>query len=253
MKINNFFVLVLFITGNLSYGQAIGEKLICGKITVDSVSANGINVLNLINEKATVTDKDGTFFILAKINDVLIFTAVNLEPYRLKVETDEIESSLLSIKMLPTATKLREVIVIKNQISLLSLGITTKDPFKYSPAERKLKTAGDFKPIMLLGLLGGSMKLDPLINKINGRTKRLKKLVALEKKETNIKLISEMYQIEFFTLKLGIPVEYVNGFKYYIVENEFFLKVLESHNEEKITFFIIGLAQEYKKLTLNKK
>jgi hypothetical protein len=28
---------------------------------------------------------------------------------------------------------------------------------------------------MLLGLIGGSMPLDPLINKINGRTKRLKK------------------------------------------------------------------------------
>jgi hypothetical protein len=37
---------------------------------------------------------------------------------------------------------------------------------------------------MLLGLLGGSMPLDPLINKINGRTKRLKKLVVLEAKTT---------------------------------------------------------------------
>jgi hypothetical protein len=33
------------------------------------------------------------------------------------------------------------------------------------------------------------MPLDPLINKINGRTKRLKKEVILEKKELNIKYL----------------------------------------------------------------
>ena len=95
------------------------------------------------------------------------------------------------------------------------------------------------------------MPLDPLINKINGRTKRLKKLVILEKKENFIKLISELYSQEFFTVQLGIANDYVNGFKYFIVENENFLKVLESKNEERTSFFMVALAQEYKDILNN--
>ena len=57
-----------------------------------------------------------------------------------------------------------------------------------------------------------------------------------------------MYTDDFFTTRLGISSEYVGGFKYYIVENDAFLKVLSSKNEEEITFFMITLAQEYKAL-----
>ena len=148
--------------------------------------------------------------------------------------------------MEPKTTELKEVIINKNQINALSLGVVTKDPVKYSPAERRLRTAGDFKPIQLLNLLGGAMPLDPLINKINGRTKRLKKLVVLERKENYIKLISELYNQEYFTVQLEIASDYVNGFKYFIVENENFLKVLESKNEERTSFYMVALAQEYK-------
>ena len=150
--------------------------------------------------------------------------------------------------MFPRAIQLKDVVVKKSDFSAESLGILAKEPARYSPAERKLQTAGDFKPIMLLGLLGGFMPLDPLINKINGRTKRLKKLVALEKKEIYLNKISELYPNDFFINKLGIPFEYVGGFRYYIVENDAFLKVLSFKNADEITFFMITLAQEYKAL-----
>jgi phage anti-repressor protein len=90
------------------------------------------------------------------------------------------------------------------------------------------------------------MPLDPLLNKINGRTKRLKKLVVLEKKEKYFQLISEWYDEEFFITKLGITPDYVNGFKYYLVENENFLQVLESKNNQKTILFMVALSQEYK-------
>jgi hypothetical protein len=79
-----------------------------------------------------------------------------------------------------TMNQLDEVVIRRyNNINAVSLGLFSKPKIIY--ASRKLRTAGDFKPIMLLGLIS-SMPLDPLINKINGRTKRLKKEVILEKK-----------------------------------------------------------------------
>ncbi len=248
MRINRLLSVVLFLMCQISFGQTAGEKVLHGKIRVDLAYISGINVLNLVNEKTAVTSSDGDFFILAKANDVLVFTAVNLEIHRKLIEEEDLISEVLNIKMVSKVTELKEVVVNKNSINAFSQRILAKEPLQYTPAERRLKTAGDFKPIMLLGLLGGGMPLDPLINKINGRTKRLKKLVILEKKERYIKLISELYDEEYFTIKLGMPSEYVIGFKYFIVEDENFLKVLDSKNEQRIPFFMVALAQEYKAL-----
>jgi hypothetical protein len=63
------------------------------------------------------------------------------------------------------------------------------------------------------------MPLDPLINKINGRTKRLKKRSDFRKKELNIKYLGA-FEEGYFVKYLKIPSEYVEGFKYYAVENK---------------------------------
>jgi hypothetical protein len=50
--------------------------------------------------------------------------------------------------------QLDEVVIRRyNNINAVSLGIIPNQK-SYTPAERKLRTAGDFKPIMLLGLMG---------------------------------------------------------------------------------------------------
>jgi hypothetical protein len=242
----------LFLIFHTIFGQELVDKPLRVKITIDSISANGINVVNLNNKETTTTDSKGELSILAKAKDVLILSALNLETYKRIIGSDDMETGTIAIKMYPAVTKLNEVIVNNKSLNVLSLGIVTKAPVTYTTAERRLQTAGDFKPIMLLGLLGGSMELDPLLNMINGRTKRLKKLVVVEKKESNIKLISELYDAEYFTSELKIPSNNVAGFKYYIVENENFKKVLESKNEPQISFYITALAEEFKTL-LNSK
>lgn len=252
MKISRILSVVLFLIFQISFGQTVLEKRLHGKIRADFAAVNGINVLNLISGKTVFTDLDGDFFIAAKAGDVLVFSAVNFEGYSKTLEPEDFDLEVLTIQMVLKVTELKEVIVNKHpEINAKNLGIIPKNQKTPSPAERRLQTAGDFKPIMLLNLLGGSMPLDPLINKISGRTKRLKKLVVLERKEQYIELISRLYEKEFFTGKLGIPVEYVKGFKYYVVEDEMFLKVLESKNEERTSFLITALAQDYKALLVN--
>ena len=42
------------------------------------------------------------------------------------------------------------------------------------------------------------MPLNPLINRINGRAKRLKKLMVLKKKESDIKVISKLFGDNYY-------------------------------------------------------
>ena len=224
------------------------RKQLSGKVTVN-VSLIEINVLNVVTGKTTRTNKDGNFFILAKTDDILVFSAINLETFRRTIKPNDFGVSVLLIEMVSKVIELKEIVVNKYpEINAKSLGIIPRNQRTPTSAERRLATAGDFKPIMLLSLLGGSMPLDQLINKINGRTKRLKKLVVLEKKEEYVKLISELYSQEYLTIKLGIPADYVNGFKYFAVENEKFTITLKSNNKTMSTFVIGELANKYKEI-----
>jgi hypothetical protein len=92
------------------------------------------------------------------------------------------------------------------------------------------------------------MPLDPLINKINGRTKRLKKEVLLEKKELNLKYLRVLFGEDYFVNYLKIPLEYVEGFKYYGVENEKFTIILKSKNKVTTELLLGKLAIKYNEI-----
>jgi hypothetical protein len=62
---------------------------------------------------------------------------------------------LIHVEMKGKATRLKAVIINSRMINAVSERIVAKEPKKYTVAERRLRTAGDFKPIMLLGLLSG--------------------------------------------------------------------------------------------------
>ena len=73
---------------------------------------------------------------------------------------------------------LDEVFIASNsEFNAVSLGILKKEIKPLTPYERQLYTAGDFKPVHLLSILTGSLNVDPIINAITGRTKRLKKYI----------------------------------------------------------------------------
>jgi hypothetical protein len=114
----------------------------------------------------------GAFVIDVREGDVLLFSAVNVMAREVIADKSVIAQSNMTIVMEYVNIQLNEVVI--QEASRLSAesrdySIRTK---RYTQAERHLQTAGDFKPIMLLGLLAGSF--DPVINKISGRTKRLK-------------------------------------------------------------------------------
>ena len=235
-------------------GQTAAEKIIHGKIIIESHPISGVTIINLVNEKSTVSDSNGEFYILAKADDLLVFTSVNLEYHRKQIEEEDLKQDIITIKMTAKITELDEVIINKHpEINAVALGISPAGIKKYTPAERRLKTAGEFKPIQLLGLLGGSMPLDPLINSISGRTAMLKKELEVEKKELLLVQIDALYDNEYFVQKLKIPEDYINGFKHYIIENEKFTTVLKSKNKKMGGFLMIDLAREYNQIILNEK
>ena len=89
------------------------------------------------------------------------------------------------------------------------------------------------------------MGLDPLINGLSGRTAMLKKAYETEKKEDLMEKINYIYTEESIVSQLKIPLEYVRGFIYFVVENKYVANAIKEKNETMAKFLMSGLAGKY--------
>jgi hypothetical protein len=248
VKKNITFLFFLFSLSQAVSAQTGIEKLIKGQITADAVPLSGINIINTSNEINSVSDQYGNFSITAKEGDILSFSAVDYETFRKIINKQEFNLGSIVVNMTAASIELKEIVINGHpEISAENLGIIPRDQVKLTTAERRLQTAGDFKPIHLLGLLGGLLAVDPILNAINGRTKRLKKEVTLERKELLMAKMEYLFEDKYYIETLIIPKEHIKGFQYYCVEDADFTSSLQSKNKTMSMFLMVGLASDFNK------
>ena len=238
MKIKNTLQFIVLLLVQVVFGQANITKEIRGKINSDSVAVDRINVINVSTEKATVSDTNGFFTIPVKEGDILVFTAVNLEGVRRKINKQDLLGEVITVLMIPKSIILKEVIVNESSITAESLGIIPYGQKKYTPSERKLYTATS----------GGG--IDGLLNTISGRKAMLKKEIIVEKKEQLLARIDMLFEDKYYTETLRIPPDYIKGFQYYCVDDAAFANALRDKNKTLVMYLIVKLAENYNEIII---
>lgn len=230
MKRSSLLFILVFIA-QCAFSQQ--EKTISGKVVVKDAMVGDIHVINLTNDKETLTNSKGEFSILVRLDDLLVFSAGHLDYMRKIVEQEDYDSGILKVEMTSKVNKLDEV-VVKNysNVNAVALGILSKPAKSYTPAERRLYGAT-------------SSPIDALINLLTGRTKMLEDGVEIEKKEFLLEQLDGLYTDEFYLQELGIEKEKIKGFHYYLVEDSRFGEALDAKNKTLATFLIIEIAQKY--------
>ena len=222
--------------------------LLKGRLTADFSVLEGVYVINTKTEKASITDQEGHFKVQAVVGDTLFFSATQFRELKMVLTAKDFEQDILVVKMKPVINQLDEV-VVQNGINAVSMGIIPKGQRVYTPAERRLNTATNLNASLNAGtMMGGSVSADPLLNWISGRTKMLKKGVAVEKKEFYLTQLENMFSDDYLISKLKIPAEYVKGFAYYVVENEQLVSNLKMKNKSMTAFLLGELAIKYKEI-----
>ena len=250
MKLN-FTLLVFFYT--LHTVSAQEAKTISGNIMVKDGTAGNVHVINMSTQKATVTNDKGMFTIEASVDDLLVFSADHLHYMRKMVSDQDLSAAILLVEMTSKTYLLDEVEVIDySNLNSENLGITNGVK-SFTTAERRLQTAGDFKPIHLLRLLGGSLEVDPILNAINGSTARLKKEIDIEQKEMYLVKLDGLMESSYYTDNLHIPANYIRGFQYYLIEIPEFVSLLDQNNEIRLSFLMTQLAIQYNTLVNDEK
>jgi hypothetical protein len=224
----------LFLLPILAVAQDASKVLRFRVTTSDSTSVSGINVVNIVNEKSATSDGAGEFFILVKPGDLLILQKESLEYKRQPIDEDDMKKSVVIVKMIPKPIALDEVIVTQKAIPD-DLIMNHKDHKKFTPAERRLYTART-------GIL------DPLLNLMSGRTAMLKHELEIEMKVRLLERVDAVYEEQYYTDQLKIPVDYIGDFKRYIIDDAPFVAALKAKNKTLMQFETARLATSYKKL-----
>jgi hypothetical protein len=232
-----FFILVI---ANVVAQEKGGIKL-NGKVNANLNDLEGIYVVNLKTEKSVMTQKGGFFSIEANLGDTLLFSSMQLKGIQICLEPNDFQEELFFVKIEQIINELPEVLVRRfDNINAVSLGIVPKGLRSYTPAERKYATASSGKM--------NPMGLDPLLNMFSGRTAMLKKEIEVEKKEFYLQKLEDMFDKHHFVDILKIPLEYIKGFEYYIVENDRFTASLKSKDKIMTDFLMIQLATKYNEI-----
>lgn len=246
-----FLFLVLF--SNFIWCQNFNSDKIKGKIIANTSDLDGIYIFNKNTSGATVTEKNGYFQINASVGDSLFISAVNLKSIKVKLKTDDFSEKLFFVKMEVVSFQLDEVVIDEyKNINSVSLGILSKPAKVYTPAERRLRAAGELHWYSPLLIPVGGMSIDGMLNAISGRTKMLKKELVVERKEFMLQKINNYFEESYFIEILKIPPDFIKGFQYYIVEDDKFARALKEKNKVLARFYMNELAVKYLELIKQK-
>ena len=216
---------------------------------ISSKEAPDVNIFNLRSDSNTASDEKGNFTIFVKVGDTLQFQSVQVETKKIALQTTDVSKSLFVVTLLPKVINLDEVEIPKyDNINAVALGILDKPAKKYTPAERKLRTAEELHWYSPLLIPVGGMSFDGMLNAISGRTAMLKKELEIERKEKMMVKIEAQFNEEYFTENLKIPQEYYKGFLYYIVDDSLLIDHINSKDKNKAKFRMSELATQYLEL-----
>lgn len=212
-----------------------------GRVYSEDGDVAGTHVMNITTQRGTITKTNGFFSIPVHLNDTLVISAVQYKRKTIPVNLAVLESVFLNVFLEEGEIKLDEVLVmpynltgdlfkdldplkIGSQINATSLGLPNADVKPPTQSQRKLYTARtwDYKVV--------SVKLDPLINYFSGRTKMLKKRVALEAAYNKIQNTRDLYVDSLFTQGLGIPKNNINDFMFFCEVDSTFQTIVNSQD-----------------------
>jgi hypothetical protein len=240
MKIKLFVILFLFLF-QFSFSQT--EKLIQGRVLCDDFPLQGIEVVNLVTEKSTITDTNGRFSILVKVEDMLVFISEKHDYKRLFLDKEFLDKNNFLISLTRKPEQLEEVVVTK--VSLSSKGLFSQevaDEIKLEKGKYRNRQIydGTIENGADLMRIGG-MILDFFIKKKEDNKESVSKIEFRELAKTN-------YPEIFFTDTLKLKPEEIALFLEFCDADPKSKIILENANSLSLMDFLLTKNAEFKKL-----
>ena len=229
------------------------------------------HVSNISSNKGTITDANGFFFISVKLNDTLVFSAVQYKRKEVIIDVKILESEKLIVPLEASLTKLDEVVVtpynltgdlnrdakrlkIAPIVTASTLGLPNAYVKVKTQNERKLAEADSgkfiefgnyaldstFNPMVMINI-------HKILNRVTGRTKKLKKYVAIDGEIALLNKVKRFYHDSIYEQELKIPKENINDFMNFCEVDSTYTEVVESDDILRLFEFLERNSLVYRK------
>ncbi|WP_373057036.1 hypothetical protein [Zunongwangia sp. H14] len=253
--LKNLLLAFLFIISFSAFSQETIQ--LKGKIINDSLEGSFINIINKSLKTGTINSSSGEFTIKVRQKDTLVFSSIQYEKLEVPVSPLIYQSGYLEVKLVTGVNQLDEVKISNitlsgalgadignmDTYSVSGFGIPNLNKQPMTAAERRLHSASSWNPGVTGS--GGAVGLDPLLNAISGRTKKLKKIVANEKLQSIVEQGMDAFPVDFFVEDLKIPEDEIVNFVYYCAENHQLKYLLEEEKRLDLLEFYQKYAVEF--------
>ncbi|MCT4629499.1 carboxypeptidase-like regulatory domain-containing protein [Winogradskyella sp.] len=255
MKTNLYFSFVALLS--VFWLQAQRQNIKGKLIANDDVE--GIHILNKTATKFTISDAEGNFTIPVKTSDTLFISSLIYENKEIIITKTNENSGTLKIQLEEKISALDKVVVgkiltgslqsdlensdAKTEVNFYDLGIPGNTKLPLTQNEKKLHDA-DAGSWGYLGL-GFGVNFHKLLNRISGRTKKLKTIVALDNRDKCINKLRTDYESIIFendTLAKNLRDEYF----LFSQEDDNFLKLCKENNQIKLIEYLQQKLKAYR-------
>jgi hypothetical protein len=228
--------------------QDAERKILRGAVIYRDVKVTGVNIVNNTTSKGTTTNQKGEFEILAKKDDILIFSSVQYTIKEIVVTDKIINNKRLVVEVKEKVEALDEVVISpENKDRFLDFQeeqiVKYKDyqfaEDRYSTVRNEALSQMEFRGANIIGLVG------LLLNSIfkgDGKPKEKPKAIY---ERTSFNEVRYRYKDEFFTKNLGIPEDKISAFLYYCDDQMPSEDIFLEKNEFLMIDFMVKQSKNY--------
>ncbi|MET1260948.1 hypothetical protein ABV409_16510 [Flagellimonas sp. DF-77] len=260
---NNLFLFFFFLGTVLVFSQDRTSKVLNGRVVVPNVDVTGVAIQNISTEKAAVTDPAGNFSIRVRLGDTLVFSAVQLKRKILPIGADLMATDFVTVPMEEFVNELEGVelnpfglsgnlgsdvgtLTLEKDVSAEALGLPNADVKIITQSERKLYEA-DAGKFFYYYVIAASVNINKILNRLTGRTKKLKQRVEVDRRYANTNAVQESIVDSLFTQELGIPEERIPDFMYFCEVDSEFQRLSALGDQLQLWNYLLNRSKLYRK------
>jgi hypothetical protein len=218
-----------------------------------------IHVINRTANKFSTTNSKGQFKILAKLGDSIQFTSVKFKTEVVIVSMEHISQEKLEVFLIEQINELDEVVVgkvltgtlesdinnsdAKRDINFFDVGIPGYKGKPKTQSERRLHEA-DAGNFVYVGL-GVGVNLNKILNRISGRTKKLKERVRVETNDAIMRDIRDRLSKDFFATN-PLDVKHHNDFFFFCTDDPDFQIRCKQKSDLEVIIYLSEKLKVYK-------
>ncbi|HSP41219.1 MAG TPA: hypothetical protein VLN46_07280 [Gillisia sp.] len=227
-------------------GYSQGDIILRGKIVTGSQDETSIHIINTTQKTGTTSGPNGSFDIRVKVNDTLLFTAVQYERQEIIVSAEIYREKFLTVVLTEAVNQMGEVNI--SNIGLTGRLNTDLDQIK-TINKYKLGIPLSTKPLPTQQdrriYTATSSSLDLLLNVLSGRLKQLKKEREISQLMALVRRAGDALPENFFTEYLELSENDIVNFLYFCAENSDLREELSTGNKLALMEYYQGMKKRY--------